>query len=73
MDLGLLYSNFVMDKKKKDLTLLSSPDGTTVFRDPDGQTYCTIRPYNHADPDLARDPFSSNRRLILCGTWSPGH
>ena len=24
MDLGLLYSNFVMDKK--DLTLLSSPD-----------------------------------------------
>ena len=65
MDLGLLYSNFVMDKK--DLTLLSSPDGTAVFRDTDGQTYCTIRPYNHADPDLARDPFSSNRRFFPSG------
>ena len=62
MDLGLLYSNFAMDSK--DLTLHTSPDGSGVFRDTDGQTYCTIRPFNHADPDLARDPFSTNRRFL---------
>ena len=65
MDLGLLYSNFAMDNR--DLTLLTSPDGSEVFQDTDGQTYCTIRPYNHADPDLARDPFSSNRRFFDSG------
>ena len=65
MDLGLLYSNFAMDNR--DLTLLTSPDGSAVFQDTDGQTYCTIRPYNHADPDLARDPFSSNRRFFDSG------
>ena len=65
MDLGLLYSNFAMDNK--DLTLHTSPDGSAVFRDTDGQTYCTIRPYNHADPDLARDPFSTNRRFFRLG------
>ena len=65
MDLGLLYSNFAMDNK--DLTLHTSPDGSGVFRDTDGQTYCTIRPFNHADPDLARDPFSTNRRFFDSG------
>ena len=65
MDLGLLYSNFTMDSK--DLTLHTSPDGSGIFRDTDGQTYCTIRPFNHADPDLARDPFSTNRRLFDSG------
>ena len=65
MDLGLLYSNFTMDSK--DLTLHTSPDGSGVFRDTDGQTYCTIRPFNHADPDLACDPFSTNRRLFDSG------
>ena len=42
MDLGLLYSNFVMDNK--DLTLHTTADGSGVFRDVDGQTHCTIRP-----------------------------
>ena len=65
MDLGLLYSNFAMDNK--DLTLHTSPDGSGVFRDTDGQTHCTIRPYNHGDPDMARDPFSTNRRLFDSG------
>ena len=65
MDLGLLYSNLAMDSK--DMTLHTSPDGSGVFRDTDGQTYCTIRPFNHADPDLARDPFSTNRRLFDSG------
>ena len=55
MDLGLLYSNFVMDNK--DLTLHTTTDGLGVFRDADGQTHCTIRPYKDGDPDIARDPF----------------
>ena len=65
MDLGLLYSNFAMDDK--DLTLHTTPDGSGVFRDIDGQTHCTIRPYNHGDPDMARDPLSTNRRLFDTG------
>ena len=65
MDLGLLYSNFAMDDK--DLTLHTTPDGSGVFRDIDGQTHCTIRPYNHVDPDMARDPLSTNRRLFDSG------
>ena len=40
MDLGLFYSNFVMDNK--DLTLPTTVDGSGVFRDTDGQTHCTI-------------------------------
>ena len=32
-----------------------------------GKTHCTIRPYNHGDPDMARDPFSTNRRLFDSG------
>ena len=65
MDLGLLYSNFAMDDKY--LTLHTTPDGSGVFRDIDGQTHCTIRPYNHGDPDMARDPLSTNRRLFDSG------
>ena len=37
----------------KDLTLHTTPDGSGVFRDIDGQTHCTIRPYNHVDLDMA--------------------
>ena len=65
MDLGLLYSNFVMDNK--DLTLHTTVDGSGVFRDADGQTHCTIRPYRDVDPDIARDPLSTNRRLFDSG------
>ena len=65
MDLGLLYSNFVMDNK--DLTLHTTVDGSGVFRDTDGQTHCTIRPYRDVDPDIARDPLSTNRRLFDSG------
>ena len=65
MDLGLLYSNFVMDNK--DLTLHTTTDGLGVFRDVDGQTHCTIRPFKDGDPDIARDPFSTNRRLFDSG------
>ena len=65
MDLGLLYSNFVMDNK--DLTLHTTVDGLGVFRDTDGQTHCTIRPYRDVDPDISRDPLSTNRRLFDSG------
>ena len=65
MDLGLLYSNFVMDNK--DLTLHTTTDGLGVFRDVDGQTHCTIRQFKDGDPDIARDPFSTNRRLFDSG------
>ena len=65
MDLVLLYSNFVMDNK--DLTLHTTGDGSRVFRDADGQTHCTIRSYRDGDPDIARDPLSTNRRLFDSG------
>ena len=65
MDLGLLYSNFVVDNK--DLTLHTTRDGYGVFRDVDGQTHCTIRPFKGGDPDVSRDPFSTNRRLFDSG------
>ena len=65
MDLGLLYSNFVMDNK--DLTLHTTTDGSGVFRDGDGQTHCTIRPFRDGDPDISRDPFSTSRRLFDSG------
>ena len=56
MDLGLLYSNFVMDNK--DLTLHTTVDGLGVFRDTDGQTHCTIRPYRDEQPgDLTYKTF----------------
>ena len=65
MDLGLLNSNFVMENK--DLTLHTTTDGLGVFRDVDGQAHCTIRPFKDGDPDIARDPFSTNRRLFDSG------
>ena len=65
MDLGLLYSDFVMDNR--NLTLHTTADGSGVFRDTDGQTYCTIRPFRDTDPDIERDPLSTNRRLFDSG------
>ena len=65
MELGLLYSNFVMDNK--DMTLHTTVDGSGVFRDADGQMHCTIRPFRDVDPDIARDPLSTNRRLFDSG------
>ena len=65
MDLGLLYSNFVMDNK--DMTLHTTVDGSGIFRDADGQMHCTIRPFRDVDPDIARDPLSTNRRLFDSG------
>ena len=33
----------------------------------DGQTHCTIRPFRDGDPDISRDPLSTNRRLFDSG------
>ena len=65
MDLGLLYGDFVMDSR--ELTLHTTADGSGVFRDVDGHTYCTIRPFKDADPDIERYLLSTNRRLFDSG------
>ena len=38
-----------------------------IFRDTDAHTYCTIRPFKDADPDIERAPLSTNRRLFDSG------
>ena len=65
MDLGLLYGDFVMDNR--ELTLHTTADGSGVFRDDTGLTHCTIRPFRDDDPDIERDPLSTNRRLFDSG------
>ena len=62
MDLGLLYGDFVMDNMV--LTLHTTADGSGVFRDDAGLTHCTIRPFRDGDPDIERDPLSTNWRLF---------
>ena len=65
MDLGLLYGDFVMDNR--ELTLHTAPGGSGVFRDDAGLAHCTIRPFRNDDPDIERDPLSTNRRLFDSG------
>ena len=65
MDLGLLYSDFVMDNR--ELILHTAPDGSGVFRDYTGSTVCAITAFRNEDPDIARDPLSTNRRLYDSG------
>ena len=59
MDLGLPYSDFVMDNRELVLHTASC-----IFRDDMGSTHCTITAFQNADPDIARDPLSTNRRLV---------
>ena len=61
MDLRLLYSNFVMDNR--ELVFHTTPDATNIFQDDRGFTHCTITAFQNGDPDIARDPMSTNRRL----------
>ena len=65
MDLGLLYSNFVIDNR--NLTLHTTVAGSGVFRDTDGQTYCTNIPFRDTDPDIEQDLLATNRRLFPSG------
>ena len=51
----------------RDLTLHTTADGSGVFRDDAGLTHCTIRPFWNVDPDIERDPLSTNRRLFDSG------
>ena len=62
MDLGLLYSNFVMDDQ--EFSLYRTPDGPSVFRDDRGVAHCAFTSFQHVDPDIARDLLSINRRLF---------
>ena len=61
MDLRPLYSDFIMDNR--ELMFHSSADTTSTFQDDRGFTHCAIPVFQSEDPDLARDPLSTNRRL----------
>ena len=61
MDLRLLYSDFVMDNR--GVVFHSTSDSEPSFHDDLDNTYCAVAAFQHADPDLARDPLSTNRRL----------
>ena len=65
MDLGLLYSDFVMDNR--ELILHIAPDGSGVFRDDTGNTHCAITAFRNEDTDIERDPLSTNQRLFDSG------
>ena len=57
-----LYSDFVMDDKE---VLFHSITGhVSSFHDDEGNVYCAVPAFRHADADLARDPLSNNRRLV---------
>ena len=59
MDLRLLYRDFVMDDR--EVVFHSTSDSEPSYHDDLDNTYCAVK---HADPDLARDPLSTNRRLL---------
>ena len=61
MDLRLLYGDFVMDNR--ELMFHTTPDVTHMFKDDRGFIYCAITAFQSGDPDLARDPLSTNQRL----------
>ena len=58
----LLYSDFVMDDR--ELIFHSTSDSAPSYHDDRDNTYCAVPVFQHADPDLAWDPLSTNRRLL---------
>ena len=62
MDIGLLYGDFVMDNR--ELILHIDPGASSIFRDYMGAAHCTITAFRNEDPDIERDPLSTNRRLF---------
>ena len=62
MDLNFLYSDFIIDDR--ELLFHSVPGTVPSFHDADGNMYCAVPAFQHSDADLARDPLSTNRRLI---------
>ena len=61
MDPRLLYTNFLMDGE--EVLLQPTTDTELTFKDDRGYTYCALTVFRSDDPDLARDPLSTNRRL----------
>ena len=62
MDLTSLYSDFVMDGR--EVLFHSVPGRVSSFHDDEGNVYCAVPAFGHSDADLARDPLSTNRRLV---------
>ena len=62
MDLDLHYRDFVMDDQ--ECICDYAPGSVPSFHDQDGNTYCAVAAFRHQDPDLARDPLSTNRRML---------
>ena len=62
MDLRLLYSDFVLDDR--EVVFHSTSDSEPLYHDDLDNTYCVVPAFQHADSDLARDPLSTNRRLL---------
>ena len=62
MDLNFLYSDFIVDER--ELLFHSVPGTLPSFHDDEGNMHCAVPTFQHSDADLARDPLSTNRRLI---------
>ena len=62
MDLTSLYSDFVMDGR--EMLFHSAPGYVSSFHDDEGNVYCAVPAFKHSDADLAKDPLSTNRRLV---------
>ena len=62
MYLNFLYSDFVMDDR--EVLFHSAPRTVPSFHDDEGNMYCAVPAFQHSDADLARDPLSTNRRLV---------
>ena len=56
------YSDFVMDDR--EVLFHSIAGQVSSFHDDEGNVYCTVPVFGHSDADLARDPLSTNRRLV---------
>ena len=63
MDLDLLYRDFFVSDR--ELLFHSVADTMPSFHDEEGNMYCAVPVFQHPDPDLARDPLSTNH-------WLPG-
>ena len=56
------YSDFIMDDR--EMLFHSIAGQVSSFHDDDGNVYCAVPVFGHSDADLARDPLSTNRRLV---------
>ena len=56
------YGDFIMDDR--EMLFHSIAGQVSSFHDDDGNVYCAVPVFGHSDADLARDPLSTNRRLV---------